>query len=174
MWCAQSLKEFRTNCLTLANVVSTTSECEHMQYLSMCAGFGRNINIGDSFATLDREDPVTGLGNPAVSEYDDFLGSGKGSTMGALPGNWTVGPVKEIGIYGLHLGSLGYACAQRVLVNHLATRSLWNLGPQFPYTTGLLYAFCHNLRQPPSLLEKTLNQNLKKNMIMDCLAPFRF
>ena len=68
-----------------------------MIFLSRLAGLERCVSIGDSFITLDYDDPITGMRNPINPEYDSFLGCGNATTMGHLPSGFKIGLVEEIG-----------------------------------------------------------------------------
>ena len=101
----------------LASIITTSDELEQMTYLSKLAGIDRCVAIGDSFVTVPYHDPVTGLSNQTIPEYDVFIGSGNAKIMGHLPAGQKIGPIKAMGTYGTCGGKVGICvCAEGTIL----------------------------------------------------------
>ena len=84
-----------------------------MTYLSKLAGIDRCVAIGDSFVTVPYHDPITGLSNQSIPEYDVFIGAGNAKILSYLPPGKKVGPIKALGTYGTCGGNIGICvCAE--------------------------------------------------------------
>ena len=84
-WRVSSLRDFHSAFSTLASIITTSDEREQMTYLSKLAGIDRCVAIGDSFVTVPYHDPITGLSNQTIPEYDVFIGAGNAKIMSHLP-----------------------------------------------------------------------------------------
>ena len=112
-WRVNSLRDFHSAFNTLASIITTSDELEQMTYLSKLAGIDRCVAIGDSFVTVPYHDPVTGLSNQTIPEYDVFIGSGNAKIMSHLPAGKKIGPIEATGTYGTCGGKVGICvCAE--------------------------------------------------------------
>ena len=83
-WRINSLRDYHAAFNALAYAITTTSEYEQMRYLSKLAGIDRCVAIGDSFVTVEYHDPVAGMANQTIPEYDSFIGCGNATLQGAV------------------------------------------------------------------------------------------